>query len=108
LIFTIWGDGIEKFVTVYSKTEHKNVLIYPKKMFWSERKIVEPLGLIFIDSNNHKILVSTITGDNIVDFLKDNNASITVKNELKELVKDMNEREITDMNPVLQLLYIKE
>jgi hypothetical protein len=106
-IFTAWSDGIENFVTVYSKKEHKNVLIYPKKTFWSEQKIVEPLGITFTDSNNPKILVTSITGDNIADFLKDNNASTKVKNELKELINGLNEREITDMNPVLQLLYIK-
>jgi hypothetical protein len=107
-IFTWWTDGIPGgYYTVYSKKDNKNVLIYPKKMFWAERKIVEPSGISFTDSNNFNALVSSITGDDIFDFLKENNASSKIKNDLNDLIKGMNEREITDMNPVLQLLYIK-
>jgi hypothetical protein len=107
-IFTLWSDGTpDGFYTVYSKKDDKNVLIYPKKMFWEERKFVEPSGMSFTDSNNFNALVSSITGDDIFDFLKDNNASSKTKNDLNELIKGMNGKEITDMNPVLQLLYVK-
>jgi hypothetical protein len=107
-IFTLWTNFQENFVTVYSKRDNKNVLIYPEKIFWSERKIIEPSGITFTNSNNTNILVSAVSGDDIVDFLKDNNASDKVRNELKELIKNMNEKEITEMNPVLQILYVKQ
>jgi hypothetical protein len=107
-VFTLWTNFKERFFTVYSKKDGKNILIYPEKMFWTERKIVEPAGINFINSNNPNILVSAIIGDDIVDFLKDNNASAEIKNELQELIKGMSEAEITDMNPVLQILYVTQ
>jgi hypothetical protein len=107
-IFTQWNDGNHNYITVYSKKDNKNVLIYPQTMFWAERKVVMPSDILFIDSNNFNALVSSISGDAIVDFLKENHASEKTKNDLNELIKGMNEREITDMNPILQLLYIKK
>jgi hypothetical protein len=104
-IFTYWNDGTpEGYYTVYSKKSNKNIL---NKMFWAGRKVVEPSSMPFTDSNDFNVLVSSIMGDDIFDFLKENNASSETKNSLNELIKGMNEREITDMNPVLQLLYIK-
>jgi hypothetical protein len=109
-IFTSWYEvgKNNSYMTVYSKKDNKNVLIYPEKMFWSKQTFVMPHGELLIDSNNFDALVTSITGDVIFDFLKENNASDKTKADLNGLIKGMNESERMDMNPVLQLLYIKK
>jgi hypothetical protein len=106
-IFTEWTDMDHLFYTIYSKADSKTVLIYPAEHLWSTNKVVKPIHNGFIDSNNFEALVTSISGASIVDFIKDSQALPEVKNKLQEMVIGMNENEIMDMNPILQLLYIK-
>jgi hypothetical protein len=107
-IFTMWSETMkENFCSVFSKEDKNTVLIYPAKNFWSEHKVVEPLGYGFVDSNKSDVLLTAISGDAILTFMKEKNASPDIKGVLQEMVKGMSEDEIVDMNPILQLLYIK-
>jgi len=91
-------------ITVYSKSEDKNVLINMKHMdnFWAGYSTGR-----FIDSNRSNVLVTSLQGSEIYGLLKSNKTSSAVKEQLQSLIQGMNEREIDDMNPVLQLFYVK-
>jgi hypothetical protein len=107
-IFTMWAETQkENFCSVFSKEEKNTIIIYPAKNFWLEHKVVEPLGYGFVDSNKPNLLLTAISGDAILAFLKEQNAAPEPKEALQEMLKGMSEGEIMEMNPVLQLLYIK-
>jgi hypothetical protein len=108
-IFTEWTDLDNIFYTVHSKKDFdKTYLIYPAKNLFSDRKVIEPLNFGFIDSNNYEALIAALSGASLLDFMKYNQASDEIKDKIQNIITDMSEDEIEDMNPILQLLYIKK
>jgi hypothetical protein len=108
-IFTEWTDLDNIFYTIHSKKDFdKTNLIYPAKNLFSDRKVIEPLNFGFIDSNNYNALITILSGTSLLDFIKDNQASDEIKDKIQNIIADMSKDEIEDMNPVLQLLYIKK
>jgi hypothetical protein len=107
-IFTAWMDFVERFYTVYSKRDEQTVLIYPVKAFWEGHKVAEPMYYLFIDCNRSDILLTAVAGLSIPEFLEKEDADPAVKAALREIIAGMSEKDIDDMNPVLQLLYVKK
>jgi hypothetical protein len=106
-IFVAWitvNDPQGYFITVYSKSEGKNILINinHKDDFWAG---YGESG--FTDSNRSDVLVTSIQGVKIYDILQSNKTVPAVKEKLQALIQGMSERDIDDMNPVLQLFYVK-
>jgi hypothetical protein len=106
-IFTKWTDLRERFCSVFSKKDQTTVLIYPMKNFWVTNNLVVPVNFDFIDSNKSEVLLTAISGDAILNAIKENNISPEIKETLRKTIEEMEENEIVEINPVLQLLYIK-
>jgi hypothetical protein len=107
-IFTYWMGIDERFYTVYSRKENQTALIYPVEAFWEGHKVAKPMSYLFKDSNRTDILLTAVLGMEIPEFLEKEDADPAVKAALREIIAGMSEKEIDDMNPVLQLLYVKE
>jgi hypothetical protein len=52
-------------------------------------------------------LLSSLSGNAILDYLNDEQASPEIKAKLKPLLAGMDESQISEMNSVFQLLYVK-
>jgi hypothetical protein len=100
-------DGKEHFYTVYSKKNDHTALVYPAKKFWASDRVAEPNAFNCIDSNLSGVLVTSIAGTAIPDIMANENVSPEIKEKLQKIVHGMSEKDIEDMNPVLQLLYVK-
>ncbi|MDR0765572.1 MAG: hypothetical protein LBF09_01370, partial [Odoribacteraceae bacterium] len=61
-----------------------------------------------IDSNAPDVLLTAVSGEDVLDFLNDDEAPRDTKKRLRKIIAGMNKTEIAEMNPVLQLLYIKK
>jgi hypothetical protein len=107
-IFTIWSDGTESFFTVYDFKEKKSVLVYPAKAFWSKQQVIYSGVNILIDSNLTDALITDLTGEAIANYLQQENASPKIKQAAQEIIQGMTEKDIEEMNPVLQILYVKK
>jgi hypothetical protein len=49
----------------------------------------------------------SVSGDAILDFMNNNQASPEIKNKLQEALAGMDKKKMIEMNPVLQMPYIK-
>ena len=108
--FTYWSDDTESYYSVYSKKTNKNILVNSETL-WETFDAVKPTitNFAFKDNNRFDILVTALYGETIMDYLNaENNNSQEIKNRLREVIEGMSEKEILDMNPVLQLLYVKK
>ncbi|MDH6343635.1 hypothetical protein M2480_002379 [Parabacteroides sp. PFB2-12] len=99
--------GIEgKFYSLFSKKDNSTVLTSAKN-FWS-RKSGLPLGRkLFIDSNRNDVLLTSFSGPDILDMLKEDYMSPQDKKKIEKITQGKTENEILDMNPVLLLLRLK-
>jgi len=95
------------FYSIYSKKKQKNILVYPRDNFWAKHKVVKPNGLDFVYNNLPNVLLTSLSGNAILDYLNDEQASPEIKAKLKPLLAGMDESQISEMNSVFQLLYVK-
>ena len=110
-IITFWTDKVERFYTVYNKITEENILIYPSSSLWQTFNAVQPTSwnMNFIDNNKYDILITALSGEAIIDYLNtEHNISSSIHDTLKEIIEGMSESEILEMNPALQLLYVKK
>ena len=107
-IFTQWRGPDYRYYTVYSKSNpEQSMPISKNDNFWSVYNNVFPIHNKFVDSNNCNALLIAISGESILDFLRNDKTSPDMKANFNQLINGMSEDEILNMNPILQLLYIK-
>ena len=106
-IFSSWYEGDQRFHTIFSKKDKKNILIYPEDVFWQSLSVVKSSTKLLIDNNRDDVLVNFASGSSILEYLENDNVPSEIKNKLTPMMANKTESEIMDMNPVLQLLYIK-
>ena len=106
-IFTYWLkiETNRNFYTVFNKETGESILVAPSDVFW--QGVVKPMYPCAVVNNRLDILVTVLSGNEILDYLNAKDSNPVIKNQLRELIEGMSEGEILTMNPVLQLLYVK-
>ena len=105
-IFTEWsGDGGIMLISVYSKRDD-NIVAIGLPVFQSSH--LATFTGSFVPSNDVNSLVTITNGDDVARYLSSPSTSEMVRSKLTELTHGMSERDIDDMNPIIQILHIRQ
>ena len=108
-IFTEWasgGDGHIRFMSVFSKRDN-DIIAVGLPTFHSSR--LATFGNNIVPSNDVSSLVTVVDASQISLYLENPDMSSELaRNKLLELTYGMSEREIEDMNPIIQILHIRQ
>lgn len=106
-VFAQWLEPEQNnFHTVLSKQDHKSILI-SKQDFWDGKGKIPFAPNWFINSNSSDMLLTFISGPNILDILEKGNLEQPCKEQIEKIIAGKSETEISEMNPVLLLLELK-
>lgn len=104
IIFSQWFDSNQNFF--YSIYDIKQNKFIPFEKIESKNEMFIYLNLAK-DTNLVNGLLFVISGAEILHKLNDENSSIKEKEGLKILTSGKNKTEIEDMNPILEIVYLK-
>ena len=105
-LLTEWIDDKNiGFFSIYSKKDSKVTM--GRVFDFNNTPFASVFGRI-IDSNDTNSIVIAITADLVLEDLTSKYTSDVARNKLKELTMAMSENEITEMNPIIEILYLKQ
>lgn len=105
-LLTEWVDEENRgFISIFSKKD--NIVTIGRGINFNNSLFASIYGQI-IDSNDINSIVLAIPYDVIIEDLKSKYTSKIAKNKLKELTSTMSEHEISEMNPIIEILHLKQ
>ena len=103
-IITHWKDETGVFIFgLYNKSLNK--VRFTNTFESSDLNVIWPLERI--NSNRDNMIFVSLSGTKIMQILKENTVSEQTRNILSGFIKNMNEDEIKNMMPIIEVLFLK-
>jgi hypothetical protein len=103
-ILTQWEEKEEEYWSLYKKDDRQFSIT--REFISGDLPVI--WRSVITDTNRPDIFLFSFTGDKVADILASADTPEPAKAKLRELTAGMTEQQILDMNPVLELLYVKK